>query len=54
MKLMMRISLAFVTNKRICFIDFSNEVDNGGALISLISVFSSGFSFFLFPLDTFE
>jgi|SRR5262245_44680164 len=63
MKLMMRLefpqggelvephlSLAFGTNKRVCFINFSNEVgpalfnsvDNGGASISLISVSSLG------------
>jgi hypothetical protein len=48
------LSLAFGINKRVCFINFPDEVapvlfnslDIGGASISLISVLSSGFSFF--------
>jgi hypothetical protein len=47
-------ALAFGTNKRVCFINFPDEVgpalfsfDTGAASISLISVLSSGFSFSL-------
>ena len=45
------LALAFGTNKRVCFINFLDEVgpalfnslDTGGASISLISILSSGF-----------